>query len=256
MYQRAMDLRPAYWENYNRVGYFYLQIGNFQQAERMYRKVIELRPESPIGFSNLAGTLILAGKSQQAVPLLQAALRINPTVEGYINLGFVYYSGGQYDLAAQEWQRAIDLAPEDAGAYANLGDAYRHLGNLDEARTAYGRAIDLNQKALQVNANQVEARISLSIALAGIGRCDQAREQAAQAITAEPKSPTNHYYVALAYAVCGDRAEALRHTAAAIKGGALSDVRSNPDLKRLLKDPGIQGLLANASAGPLKPSGP
>jgi Flp pilus assembly protein TadD len=247
MYQRAIDLRPSYWENYNQKGYFYLQTGEFEKAKRMYRTVINLRPESDLGYSNLAGTLIMAGQPQEAEPLLRSALRINPTADGHINLGFVYYSGARYDQAAEEWQRAIELGPDDPTAYVNLGDAYRHLKRTEEAKAAYMRTVELAQKLLQVNPKEMEARISLSIALAGLGRCQEANQQAAQAIAEQPESPTHHYYAALVYAVCGDRREALHHARAAIEGGALGDVRSNPDLKPLLNEPAIQQLLATSS---------
>ena len=248
LYRRAIELRPSYWENYNQTAYFYLQTGNFEQAERNYRKVIRLRPESDVGYSNLAATLILSGQSQEAKPLLQAAIRINPTADSYINLGFVHYSGGSYDLAVESWQKAIDLAPEEPTSYTNLGDAYRHLGQSAQAQSAYGRAIELNRARLEVNPKDQEARLSMAISMAGLDRCREADQHAAAVIAEQPENPTYHYYAALIYAVCNQRRAALTHTAQAIQGGAVGDVRSNPDLQPLLSDPTIRDLLDRALA--------
>jgi hypothetical protein len=52
-----------------------------------------------------------------------------------------------------------------------------------------------------------------------------------------------HYYVAVAYMVCGKRSEALRHTVRALEEGGAVDVRTNPDLRLLLEEPEVQTLL-------------
>jgi Flp pilus assembly protein TadD len=242
-YQRAIDLRPTYWENFNLKGLFCMRSGDFEQAKRMFRRVIELRPESDVGYTNLAATCILAGEFREAEPLLEAALRINPTAEGHNNLGFVCYSDARFEEAAKQWRRAIELDPENPPTYVNLGDAYRHLGLKGDADLAYQRAVKLCEGQLKINPNDLETGMLLSLSLAGMGRCDQARIAISRSTTPEPSNPTFHYYAAIAHAICRDRAEAVREVEAAIKGGAVADVRSNPDLKPLLEDAWIRKLL-------------
>jgi tetratricopeptide (TPR) repeat protein len=242
-YRRAIELRPEYWENYNRRGSFYLRIGKVAEAKPLFRKVIDLRPESDLGYSNLAGAHILAGELEQAEPLLQAALRIQPSARAQNNLGFVYYGTGRFEQAAGAFRAATQADSEKANYWGNLGDAYRLLARTSEARVAYARAIELGAARLEVNPADAQARAALAMRLAGSKRCGEVRPHAARAVGESPDDPTVHYYAALAYALCGDRAMAIRHAARAIEGGVVADVRTNPDLKPLLADPALRRLL-------------
>jgi len=63
---------------------------------------------SGLGLLNLA-----MGRNAQAEELLKRSLRADPLRIAYQhNLGFVYYESGQIDLAAQEFQRVLEYAPE------------------------------------------------------------------------------------------------------------------------------------------------
>jgi len=101
------------------------------------------------------------------------------------------------------------------------------------------RALAEARRALTLAPSLPEAFLAMS--LAGSGRCREARGEAGRAVRDSLQNPTLDYYAAVAY--CGDRASALRHTARAIEGGVLADVRTSPDLKPLLADPAIQKLL-------------
>jgi hypothetical protein len=57
-------------------------------------------------------------------------------------------------------------------------------------------------------------------------------------------SPNAHYYAAVTYAICGDRKKALREAKLAIEGGAIADVKTNPDLAEIRNDRELQPLLS------------
>jgi eukaryotic-like serine/threonine-protein kinase len=242
MYRRAIELRPAFWSNYNEAGGFYVRVGNMDAARRAFEQVVNLRPESATGYSNLAAVHILAGHHEEARPLLEAALRISPDAETHNNLGVVHYATGKYEEAAREWQAALDAGARHAIVFSNLGDAYRRLGRTAEAGRAYAGAVERWQAHLQVNPDDTEARAAVAMALAGGRRCEAARAEAAAA-DSRRLTPTGAYYLAVALAVCGDDAEATRQAARAVNGGVVSDVRTNPDLRRLLAQPALRSAL-------------
>jgi tetratricopeptide (TPR) repeat protein len=244
LYRRAIDLRPAYWESYNSEGRYFLAQGKLGAAKVAFQKVIDLRPDSDIGFTNLAGTHILGGELKEAEPLLLAALRIKPVAAVHNNLGFVYYSTGRFEDAAREFRLAVEDV-ESAARWGNLGDAYRQLGRAAEARQAYGRAIELGEELLRVNPRSAQARAALAMRLAGDGRCEAARKQGELASLDAGTNPTVHYYAAIAFAICGQRDAAVRHTVRAVEGGVVADVRSNPDLRSLLTEPAVRKALRN-----------
>ena len=240
MYRRAVELRPAYWTNHNSLGVFFMRQGNLNDAKAAFQQVMDLNPESDTGFVNLAAAHILAGEHGSAAPLLQAALKINPSYETRNNLGTVYYALGEFDAAAREWKTAIDTGAHEAIVFSNLGDALRQLGRAPEASAAYGQAVERARRGLDARPDDAEARGTLAMALAGRGSCAEAQPEAARAGQAARSTPTTHYYAAVAYALCGARAAAVKEALAAIGGGVVSDVRTNPDLKPILSDPRLR----------------
>jgi len=240
MYQRAIDLRPEYWENYNAKGAFHRRAGQLEKARTLFGKVIELRPSSDTGYLNKAGVLLWAGEVEGAEPLLITALRLNPTAEAHTNLGSVYYTLGRFEEAAREYQAATESGATQAEAFGNLGDAYRQMGRQREAREAYGKAIALAQDRLRVNATDSSLRAGLAMFLAGSGACGEARGQARQAAPGGGADAETEYYLALAFAICGDRALAVRHTVRALDAGSVADLRTNPDLREVRADPAVR----------------
>lgn len=238
LYKRARDLRPAFWSNHNELGAFYVRRANFELAADCFQQVINLHPSSDTGFSNLAAVHILAGHHELAVPLLKAALQINPTPEAHNNLGVVYYATGKFPEARGEWQAAIDGGITDPITFSNLGDADRQLGLRKEANEAYEKAVAALREQLDKPETDSEPRATLAMALAGMRRC---KESAVEAKKADERrfTPTGAYYLAIAYAVCGEDEPATRQALRAVEGCVISDVRTNPDLRRLLAQPAL-----------------
>jgi tetratricopeptide (TPR) repeat protein len=84
-----------------------LQNGDFEAAERSYRKALELAPEDP---------------------------------QLHNDLGILLEGLGRLDEAEQAYREACRRKPKDDVAWANLGDVLRKLGRKDEALAAYGEA--------------------------------------------------------------------------------------------------------------------
>ncbi len=243
LYQQAIDLRPGYWENYNAKASFYVRTGRLREAKDLYGKVIELRPLSIAAFNNKAAVHIMDGEPEAAEPLLKAALQLGPSAEVRTNLGFVLYAQGKFEEAAEQYQAAIEGGVTRAETYGSLGDAYRQAGRLPEARAAYDKAIEQAEARLRVNPDDSVLRSALAWFLAGAQRCPLATREAARAVGGGQTEGTTHYYAAVAYALCGDRAKAVRETVRALDGKVVADVRTNLDLKVVRADPAVASRL-------------
>ena len=80
----------------------------------------------------------------QAFKMLRRAVELRPQ-DGYIvdSLGWAHYKLGQYELATKELERAIDLKPSDPVINDHLGDAYWRVGRKLEAQFQWNHARDL-----------------------------------------------------------------------------------------------------------------
>lgn len=231
-------------------GEFYLltKTADLDAAKPLFREVIRLRPGSDVGYNNLAAVHLMAGEMEQAEPLLQAAIGINPDGPAYNNLGVVYYSLGRFTDALGQFRRAIEISGiEDPLYVTGLADTYRQLDLDANAKEYYARADELWRQQLEVNPKDNRVRAMLSAGLAGLERCAEAVAQASRAAPPESDLAEVDYIVAIAYSICDDREATLRHMERAIRGGAIFNVENDPDLKPYLNDPALSG-----ARGPLR----
>ncbi|TDI35103.1 MAG: serine/threonine-protein kinase [Acidobacteria bacterium] len=245
MYQRAIDLRPGHWQNYVSKAGFYLfrATAKLEEAKLLYQQVIRLRPDSDVGYHGLAAAHLIAGAFSAAEPLLQAAIRINPSGNAHNDLGVVYYALGRFELALEQFRLAVEMRP-DAVHWIGLADTFRQLEKREEAAESYTRAVQLLHEQLEINPTDAQARGYLSQGLAALGQCDVARTEASQAAPADGQLPYVDYLVAVTHSLCGDQEKVLHHTKRALLGGVKVDVGTSPDLKPFLDDPSLKEALS------------
>lgn len=124
--------------------------GSLDEAERDYRRVIELAPSTAAGFAGLASVLAMKGKLEEARAYANfAAVRGPNESTTIIAQARCDRLGGDHAAAAQKLERLslrTGLAPNDAIiAFGLLGDALDRLDERDRAFEAYARA---NQRFL------------------------------------------------------------------------------------------------------------
>jgi tetratricopeptide (TPR) repeat protein len=74
------------------------------------------------------------GDFQGAIEHLNQAIAIDPQFWAAVNdLGSVYFYLNKLDLAIPQFQKVIDMSPDQAIGYANLANAYLHKGDPADA---------------------------------------------------------------------------------------------------------------------------
>lgn len=68
-------------------------------------------------------------------------------IAALINRGVAYKSTGQYELAVDDYTRAIRIAPKDALLYQNRANALREMGDYNAALEDIQKSIDLDPKS-------------------------------------------------------------------------------------------------------------
>ena len=185
--------------------------GKLEEAERLYRAILQSQPTHPDANHNLGVLAVAVNKAEAALPLFKTALEANPKVEqfwlSYIdalikeqqfeNAKQVLEQGkkqgklpenevylldaaikvnmGSLDEAKVTYEKVIALKPDFAEAHSNLGNTLQELGKLDEAAASYAKAIALKP-------DFAEAHSNLGITLHKLGRLEEAEASYRKAI--------------------------------------------------------------------------
>ncbi|ELP54185.1 tetratricopeptide repeat family protein [Microcystis aeruginosa TAIHU98] len=116
----------------------------YPEAERIWRQIIQLDPNSAVAFSNLCAALFRQNKLDEAPIFCQKALALDPKLpETYNGLGNVLYDQKKLTEAEEMYRRAIALDDKYVYAYYGLGNVLRDQKKLTEAEEMYRRALDL-----------------------------------------------------------------------------------------------------------------
>ncbi|MBV8841949.1 MAG: tetratricopeptide repeat protein [Bryobacterales bacterium] len=137
------------------------QSGAYRSAETLYRETLARNPGAWMAEGNLGSELMkIPGRTAEAVPHLQAALRLNPGLaEAHNNLGLILSDDPQrLNDAISEFQAALRSKPNYAEAHNNLGSALSDAGRREEAIGEF-------RKALAIRPNYAEAHNNLGSAL-------------------------------------------------------------------------------------------
>ena len=120
------------------------QEGKFEEAEQLYRSILESQPTNFIVRNNLGVLQFNLGRFDEAEASYRKVIELKPDyVEAHYNLGTTLQILGRFDEAEANYKRAIELKPNYAEAHNSLGNTLKGLGRYDEAEASYKRAITL-----------------------------------------------------------------------------------------------------------------
>ena len=137
----AIEPQPAI---YNDLGFVLERQGLPFEAVEMYRKSLELDPDSTAGHFNLASSLARSGEFAEAEQHFRAVIDADPSSRAYTGLGIVLWQQGQQDEGIANMRAAIEADPKNATARDQLGKMLLETGKLEEARKELAQAKALN----------------------------------------------------------------------------------------------------------------
>ncbi len=249
-YQKAIDINPYYWANYNSLGAAYLKFGKTDEALKAFQEVTKLAPTNPMGWANVGGVYFTESKWNEAIPPLRKAIEVDPNWrQAVTNLGVVYQYLKQYPQSIEMFQRALQISPGQEVLYGNLGDSYRWSGQKDKANENYDQAIKLAQKALQVNPKDVYTLTNIALYYGKKGNDPLAQQFIRRARAVDPNDVSTIYNQGVIAALSNHDADAISILKDAFtKGYSVIEAKNDPELSRLVETPDFQAMIKQIPA--------
>ena len=163
------------------------QQGHLNQAEAMYRQLIEIEPRNSDVLHLLGVIFHQNGNDHAAIDLIGQAIEINPNVAGFhYNRGISLQKINQSEEAISSYDRAIFLNPSFAEAYFNRGNVLIGLMQLEAS-------IDSFDKAIYLKSDYAEAYSNRGVALQKLKQLESAISNFNKAIDLKPDYAEAYY---------------------------------------------------------------
>lgn len=117
--------------------------GEPDKAMAWLEGALESDPGPPTWHRTLAAWLRQAGRPQEALPRAQAAHELETSPENMAELARVLSALGRPGEAIPLWQQALEQAPERPDWWASLGDLSLEIGLWEQAADCFDRAVQL-----------------------------------------------------------------------------------------------------------------
>jgi tetratricopeptide (TPR) repeat protein len=124
LYKRAIDLDPSLAIAYTNLGNIRFRRGDGPGAEKLYRAALEIDSRQPEAHYNLGYVMLERGEPARAVPFFLRALQADPRfADAHFNLAMAYEASGEHDRACTHWRKYLEIEP--TGTWADV--AREHL---------------------------------------------------------------------------------------------------------------------------------
>jgi adenylate cyclase len=117
------------------LGALSLYRGEYEEAISHYRRAVELAPSNAIMIGGLAWVLCYGGYPEEAIPLLQQAMRLSPNYPAWMvgTLGLAYMMTGDHANAISANEQLIERKSLLQFGYSRLAAIYATLGDNEKA---------------------------------------------------------------------------------------------------------------------------
>jgi tetratricopeptide (TPR) repeat protein len=136
-YRKALEIRPDLRGMHLALGLIKLEAGNLSAAETEFRAEVKISPGDGEAAWRLGSVLLKEGYTQEALAELQRSDKLRPQmIETLYDLGKAYDLDNQPRAAEKAWLEVIaldDSSPATVSAHLELSKLYRKQGKLAEA---------------------------------------------------------------------------------------------------------------------------
>ncbi len=237
---KALELDETLGEAHTSLGFSRLLYDwNFAEAEREFKRAIELSPNYPNAHDGYGFYLKAVGRHTEAIEKGRLFQRLEPlSTFAHVSLGYAYYFARDYDKAIEECRKALEMDKHSTFAYRNLGLALLQQKKFDQAIEALKNAVRFSSGGLAFESY-------LGFAYAVAGQRDEAVRVLENLQVTDRERYVPAYNFAIVYTGLGDFEHAFEWFENALKerSGFMPFLKVEPTVDALRHDSRFQELL-------------
>lgn len=186
-YKKCVELDKKHVMGWVSLAKLYNATGYFRQAASHWQKVIQIN-ENPEFITELAKALINAGDLNEAQSVLLKAMEYgkNKDVISYY-LGLAAFHQKNYGLAKNEVKKSLSEFPDNTTYRELLAAVFLGMGEFNSA-------VEEWKKILKLEPDNIKARTDLAVALLGNGYPNEAEKQLNNVLGLNPNYAKAMYY--------------------------------------------------------------
>ena len=129
------------------LGECYLFMGNYDEAEKYYRKALNENPQISAPFMGLATIAVQRGELDNALVLYKKAASVEPDSKAYCGMGLVLMEQGKAQEAFDAFAKSLDMAKDGIVALNGMVRTAYAAGCVEKAIPYLQAAIDADMQA-------------------------------------------------------------------------------------------------------------
>ena len=146
--QKALAMDNSFCSAHCLLSNFYSLKREHEKAIAAGERAVALEPGWAHAHLAYGISLQYGGRSEEAIPVLQKAIRLNPLGEtgSFVQLGHAYRVTGRFEEAVSAYKKVLQRSPDNIFAHYSLAATYIWLGREKEARVEAEEVLRINPK--------------------------------------------------------------------------------------------------------------
>jgi tetratricopeptide (TPR) repeat protein len=204
----------------------YMVRKDYREATLVYKRLADQNPRNPVYLNKLGISLHQQAALGQALKCYERASKADPAyADAQNNIGTIWYQRKRYGKAIRAYQKALSIRSDMAVLYSNLAYAYFGDKKYEQAISSFRQALTLDPQLFEHNSSRSGSLLQ-DRSVNDRGRF--------------------YFLLAKSFAEAGNLERCLIYLRKAKDEGyaRMSEAKSDPAFAAVLKDPGIQEVLA------------
>ena len=235
---RALELDPNLGDPHAALGLiYYIYEWDWNRAEQAFRKAAQLQAEGLGGGTSHAFLMLTLGRFDQAVELVERALKVDPlSAPVALAAAWIYFRIGEFEKAERQGRNAQELDPN---IYNNL--EFMPMDILIDLRQGRGPQALMKYQAFLMEKQLDPTQSALPYLMAHAGMKDQVRG-ILQMADLSGKDPVK---LATVFAAIGDYDQAFEWLERGVQGRyrAMLEIAVTPEFEPVRSDPRFVSIL-------------